>query len=314
MEGDLRERTQDIVKTILEAAGYEVECADEPFDLSGVSDDDGIVVLISDNPGEIDRFNMRTFRLKREDIVQECKKVLVTFARADAPNCMVWSEEEIAKYAGEAAVAGIFGRKIALDSGPAVQPVQAPARPGPGAGKGIAILHLPVQISEKNASIISGKRGPVRCRFVPYWCYHCTSTGSRTVVNHRVSFEADQWGGLNAINGTTMDMKVSEAVDTGMPENCEVLTPKIRKEDAEEQVTAAMFETLTQRVRIKREEGDTIYYQEETIKPEKKNITTELTLVYVPVWEIEGRDKIVEVNAYTGEILTMPMDEGVEVF
>jgi len=312
MEGVLRERAQDLVKMILEAAGYEVECADEPFDLSGVGDDDGIVVLISDNPDEIDRFDTRKFRLKREEGVQECRKVLVTFTRASAPNCTVWGEEEIARYAGEAAVAGIFGRRIALDSGPAAQPARAV--PGPGVGKGIAILHLPVQVSEKNAMIISGKRGSVRCRFVPYWCYHCTSTGSQTVVNHRVSFEADQWGGLNAINSTTMDMKISDAVDTGMPENCEVLTPKIRKEDAETQVVAAMVENLTQRVRIKREEGDTIYYQEETLKPDKKNITTEVTLVYVPVWEIEARDKIVEVNAYTGEILTMPMDEGVEVF
>lgn len=312
MEGVLRERAQDLVKMILEAAGYEVECADEPFDLSGVGDDDGIVVLISDNPDEIDRFDTRKFRLKREDGVQECRKVLVTFTRARAPNCTVWGEEEIARYAGEAAVAGIFGRRIALESGPVAQPARA--APRSGGGKGIAILHLPVQISEKNAMIISGKRGSVRCRFVPYWCYHCTSTGSQTVVNHRVSFEADQWGGLNAINGSTMDMKVSEAVDTGMPENCEVLTPKIRKEDAEVQVVAAMVENLTQRVRIKREEGDTIYYQEETLKPDRKNITTEVTLVYVPVWEIEARDKIVEVNAYTGEILTMPMDEGVEVF
>jgi len=300
------------VKTILEAAGYEVECADEPFDLSGVGDDDGIVVLISDNPDEIDRFDTRKFRLKREDGVQECRKVLVTFTRARAQNCTVWGEEENARYAGEAAVAGILGRRIALESGPVAQPARA--TPRSGGGKGIAILHLPVQISDKNAMIISGKRGSVRCRFVPYWCYHCTSTGSQTVVNHRVSFEADQWGGLNAINSTTMDMKVSDAVDTGMPENCEVLTPKIRKEDAETQVVAAMVENLTQRVRIKREEGDTIYYQEETLKPDKKNITTEVTLVYVPVWEIEARDKIVEVNAYTGEILTMPMDEGVEVF
>ena len=93
-----------------------------------------------------------------------------------------------------------------------------------------------------------------------------------------------------------------------MPENCEVLTPKIRKEDAEVQVVAAMVENLTQRVRIKREEGDTIYYQEETLKPDRKNITTEVTLVYVPVWEIEARYKIVEVNAYTRLILTSRLD------
>lgn len=314
MEGDRRERTQDIVKVILEAAGYEVECADEPFDLSGVGEDDGVVVLISDDPDEIKRFNARTFRLKRDDEIQECRKMLVTFADVDAPDCTVWGEEEIAAYAGKVAVASIFQRRISLDDAQAATPFSMSPEFGGEAGTGISILHLPVKVSEKNALIISGKRGTVRCRFVPYWCYHCTSTGSRTVENHRISLEADRWGGLNAINSTTMEMELAEAVDTGMPENCEVLTPTIKKEEAGERVIAAMVENLTQRVRIKREEGDTIYYQEETIKPDRKNITVELTQVYVPVWEIEARDKIVEVNAYTGEILTTPMDEGVEVF
>jgi hypothetical protein len=37
-----------------------------------------------------------------------------------------------------------------------------------------------------------------------------------------------------------------------------------------------------------------------------------MTQVYVPVWQIRGK-KIVEVNATNGEILSVPMDEGVEI-
>lgn len=48
------------------------------------------------------------------------------------------------------------------------------------------------------------------------------------------------------------------------------------------------------------------------VKPDKRNIDIELDEVYVPVWQIRGK-KIVEINAYTGEILSVPMDEGVEI-
>jgi hypothetical protein len=34
--------------------------------------------------------------------------------------------------------------------------------------------------------------------------------------------------------------------------------------------------------------------------------------MYVPVWQVRGK-KIVEINAFTGEILSQPMDEGVEI-
>jgi hypothetical protein len=74
-----------------------------------------------------------------------------------------------------------------------------------------------------------------------------------------------------------------------------------------------LIEKLTQRVRIKQEKGDAIFYEEKVLKPDRKNITIEFQQVFVPVWQIRGK-KIAEVNAFTGELLTEPMDEGVEVF
>ncbi|TAJ45816.1 hypothetical protein [Methanofollis fontis] len=317
MECDLRERTQDIVSDILEAAGYDVECTDESFDLSAIGDDDSYIVLISDDEDEIRRFDGRTFRLRRGDESEVCGKIVVTFRRVSGLSSMLWGREDIARFAGQAALARIFGHRMALEA-TASPTITVEGRGTRGAAPmsrgGIPILHLPIQITDNNAQIIAGKRGTVRCRFVPYWCYHCTSTGSETVGNHRVSFEADISGGLNAINGSTMEMQLSDATDIPMPEDAGVLTPKTTKEKASASLLNEMIETLTQRVRIKREEGDTVYYQVETLKPDPANITIDLNLVYVPVWEIESRDKIVEVNAFTGEILAMPMDEGVEIF
>lgn len=309
MEGEVRERTQDIVMMILESAGYGVECADEPFDLSAVSEGDCYVVLISDDADEIERFDGRRFRIRRGEETEECLKILVTFEPAARPeHCIVWGEGEIAEYAGEAALARIFARPLSLDG---TAPVSSDRHGGVTVG---GILHLPVKVTDRNATIISGVRGEVRCRFVPYWCCHCTSTGSQTVLSRKVSFDAERWSGMNAINGLKMEMALAEAVNTAMPDDCEVLQPKIAKDEAENQAVASMIVELTQRVRFKKEEGDTVFYQEETLKPDRKNISTEITLIYVPIWEIEGKNRVVEVNAYTGEILTMPMDEGVEVF
>ena len=74
-------------------------------------------------------------------------------------------------------------------------------------------------------------------------------------------------------------------------------------------MVAELIERLTQKVRIKQEKGDAIFYEEKILKPDRKNITVDTKQVYIPVWQIRGK-KIVEVNAFTGELLSEPMDEG----
>ncbi|MBP2146325.1 hypothetical protein J2129_001779 [Methanofollis sp. W23] len=307
MQGDLREKTREIVTIILQTAGYEVEEADEHFDLSAIGDDDSYVVLISDDPQEIKTFCHLTFRLKAGGQTEICRKVLVSFSSRAAGDCTCWGEAEIARYAGEVALARIFGRRLVLDE-------RGPATRQEGQARS-AIRHLPVKVSDRDAAILSGTtRGKTRCRFVPYWCCHCTSTGSQSVMNKVVSFEREQHQGVNAINGTRMEMHLTDAVDTTMPDDCEVLTAKIPREEVEETVVADMIKDLTQRVRFKKEEGDAVFYQEETLKPKRENITAEVALVYVPIWQVEARDRVVEVNAFTGEVMGMPSDEGVEIF
>ncbi len=92
-----------------------------------------------------------------------------------------------------------------------------------------------------------------------------------------------------------------------------VSDPHIRKDEATERIVNELIDRLTQKVRIKQEKGDAIFYEEKILKPEKKNISVETRQVYIPIWQIRGK-KIVEVNAFTGELLSEPMDEGVEVF
>ena len=89
--------------------------------------------------------------------------------------------------------------------------------------------------------------------------------------------------------------------------------PKVAREEAEEQLRTVLADQLTQKVRFKTAKGDAIFYEEKIVRPDRGSINIDLSLVYVPVWQVRGGSRIVEVNAFTGEILSMPMDEGVEL-
>jgi len=59
--------------------------------------------------------------------------------------------------------------------------------------------------------------------------------------------------------------------------------------------------------------GDAISYEEKVLKPDRGGININVRQVYIPIWQVRGK-KIVEVNAFSGEVLSSPMDEGVEIF
>ena len=56
-------------------------------------------------------------------------------------------------------------------------------------------------------------------------------------------------------------------------------------------VTTELVDRLTQKVRIKQEKGDAIFYEEKILKPDKKNITIDAKQVYIPVWQIRGKNR-----------------------
>jgi hypothetical protein len=149
-------------------------------------------------------------------------------------------------------------------------------------------------------------------RFMPHWLFHYVSSGEQVYKDHRVLFDGDGSGAINAINGFRIELDGSAAAEKEIPADSEVVKPKISKEEAAEQVYKGLIDQLTKQVRIKQVKGDAIFYEEKVIRPEKKNIQLDMVQVFVPVWQVRGK-KIVEVNATTGDILAVPMDEGVEI-
>jgi hypothetical protein len=321
MEKDMREKARNAMRLILEAARFEVEEVDDPLDLSAVRNDTCLLVLCSNESDVIAQFDKTNYSLMIDDHEMTCKKLIFTLDKdITTENCIQWGVDEFVRFTGEAVLADIVGRELALDLS-----IVKGQKPAGGAGAaarpsavmdeepGVAIPHLPVKISEQVAIRTGGVQGTARLRFMPYYLFHYTSSGEQIYKDRRIPFDADGWGALNAINGIKIDMDGKDVEENEVPASAEVCDPHIRKEEATERITNELIDRLTQKVRIKQEKGDAIFYEEKVLRPDRKNITVETRQVYIPVWQIRGK-KIVEVNAYTGELLSEPMDEGVEVF
>jgi hypothetical protein len=315
MEGKLRENAVNAVKSILEAAGFEVSDVEAPVDFSAMRESEVLLVLCSNNKAEIEDFDKTRFSLKVGDEELLCKKLLFTLDESiRTENSIVWGVKEFVRYAGEADLARMLDRTLSLsfatarETAGAVTEQEVPAV----TGSGITIPHLPIKVNKQAAEQIAGVQGNALLRFMPHWFYHFLSSGEQVYKEHRVSFESDGSGAMNAINGLKIDVGGSAAEEKEIPPGSDVLKPHISKEDAAERIYAELIENLTQKVRIKQVKGDAIFYEEKVIKPDRKNIQLDIMQVYVPVWQVKGK-KIVEVNAFTGEILSEPMDEGVEI-
>jgi hypothetical protein len=320
MEDDMREKARNAMRLILEAARFEVDEVDLPLDLSAVHGDTCLLVLCSDEKNTISQFDKTNYSLMVNDHEMTCKKLLFTLDKdISTENCVQWGIDEFVRYAGEAVLADIIGRELALDlSGTRAKKAAVVAAAGapvaaPMQSSGITLPHFPIKITEQAAVRTAGIQGAAKLRFMPYFLFHYRSTGEQVYKDRRIPFDADGWGAINAINGIKLELDGKAVVEDEIPAGAEVADPHIAKEEAADRIVNELIERLTQKVRIKQEKGDAIFYEEKILKPDKKNITVESKQVYIPVWQIRGK-KIVEVNAFTGELLSEPMDEGVEVF
>jgi len=316
----MREKAKNAMRLVLEAARFEVEEVDEPLDLSAIREGTSLLVLCSNDRELIGQFDKTNYSLMVDDQEMTCKKLLFTLDKnIVTENCIQWGIDEFVRYSGEAVLADIVDRELTLDLSPVkgkkamATTSGAVATPAEDEHSGITISHFPVKISEQAAIRTGGVQGAAKLRFIPYFLFHYTSSGEQVYKDRRIPFDADGWGAINAINGIKIDLDGKLVEETEIPAGAEVAEPHIRKEEATERVVSELIERLTQKVRIKQEKGDAIFYEEKTLKPDKKNITVDAKQVYIPVWQIRGK-KIVEVNAFTGELLSEPMDEGVEVF
>ncbi|OPX67613.1 MAG: hypothetical protein A4E37_01341 [Methanoregulaceae archaeon PtaB.Bin056] len=323
MDEKLREKARNAIKSILEAAGFSVNTLEDPFDLAE-RDDEYLMVLCSNDPAEIGEYDSGAFRLMKDGEEITYKKLLFSLdPSVGAGNCILWGRDEFIRFAGEAALDGILDRPLALSFSEAPRR-QAASRATPARGEvrpatddeeagGVIISHFPVRVQRQAAEQIAKAQGQASLRFMPYWYYTYQSSGEQVYRDNRVAFDSEGSGWINAINGIKMEADWNAVAEAAVPRNAEVVQPRLTKEEATEKVLSEVIESLTRKIRIRQVIGDAISYEEKVMKPDRKNIEVQLQQAYIPVWQVRGK-KIVEVNAYTGEVLAEPMDEGVEVF
>lgn len=322
MDEKVREKARNAIKTIFEAAGYEVDTLKDPYDLAS-RDNDFVMVLCSDDEDEIVDFANGNFRLMSGGEEITYRKLLFSLdPGAGAEGCTVWGRDEFVRLYGEAALARILSRPFSLAIGEGERRGAAASFPSPaerGTGEreqetsGVIIPHLPIRVKKDAAMQIAKMQGTVALKFMPFWFYSYRSSGEQVYKEHRVPFDAEGDGGLNAINGLKFEVDAKSLVEDSVPAGAEVVSPRITQEEAREKIASEVAESLTQRIRIKQVSGDAISYEEKVLKPDKRNIEVTVRQVYIPIWQVRGK-KIVEVNAFSGEVLSSPMDEGVEIF
>jgi hypothetical protein len=313
MDNELREKAKNEMRLILEAAGYDVSDVDDPLDLSAIRDGSCLLVLCSNDEATIAGFNKTNYNLKMEGGDIGCKKLLFTLNDpVKAENCIVWGPGEFVRHAGEAILARMLDRELSILFERSSENPPSPTQGEEPMPSGVSIPHLPVKVNKQQAERIAGTQGTMNLRFMPHWVYHFVSSGEQVYKDHHIPFDAEGWGAVNAINSMKVEIDPKAVDNSEIPGDAELLKPHLSKEEAKEKIFGEVIEQLTQHVRIKQVKGDAIFYEEKVMKPDKKNISVDIGEVYIPVWQIRGK-KIVEVNAFTGEILSQPMDEGVEI-
>jgi len=314
MEQRIREKAVKAVADILRSAGFDVHNAPTPIDLSAVYGVTYLVVVCSDDPEEVSRFSETEYTVKVDSGEKICEKLLITLdSGLDAPDCTVWYADEFARYAGEAVLSKVVGRELKLPICSADHQNVRGLRGDEDSGSDVKIPHLPVRVHREEAEEKAGAPGVATLKFLPYWLFRYTTRGSGSFKDQEVSFDGAGVGGLNAINGSLTEVDPDVVTRRGIPKGSEVLRPQISKEAADEKITGLLISSMTQKIKVRQVKGDAIYYEEKKVAPDRSNIALEIRELYIPVWQIKGK-KIIEINAYTGERLSEPMDDGVEVF
>lgn len=301
------------IRRILETAGYDTEDEEGAFNLSAVRGRECLLVLCSDDLNLLQRFDMTPYTLMIENTKVRCNKLIFTANSYFRPKeSEMWSRSDLEGYIAAAAMARIYSEHFDVDQKPSLRvAASVPGLSIPGAG---ADLILPIRITDREAVRIAHQEGPTILRMIPYWYYEYRSEGEAGYKGKLVSFDDEGSGWINGINGFESEFDGAVPEEGNMPKDADVLSPIKPKSEVETQVMAELLKKLTKCVRIKTTSGDAIFAEEKEFRPSEDDITLTISKVYVPVWQVRGKKDIVEVNAYTGEELTVPSDEGCEVF
>lgn len=197
------------------------------------------------------------------------------------------------------------------------EPVQSPPdEPNPPM---VLNLHaVPLNVSKEQAINIAkqhiGIVSDVYLKFVPFWKYEYSISVEQQYKSKIIDISGNGVGCLNALNGNNETLELKEVYDSiEVPdETYEVKGPILTRGEANKDLLKKIIEDHTKDIRFDSMSGDTIISEHKLFKPSAEDVNLEIDMVYLPIWELNGRKSSVEISGYNAEVLCNPVDEDVE--
>lgn len=175
-------------------------------------------------------------------------------------------------------------------------------------------IKMPVERAAAAGKASFGDVKDVTLKFIPYWKYTYTLKVDRKMGSDHVKMAASGGGLLNAVNGIEDNIELGEiGTQTEIPDIEYVMKqPKMTKEEAQKTILEKLKREHTQEVKSNDTDAQSIIYQNKTFRPQEKDFEIKVSQVFASVWEVQGKKDCLEINAYNGQPLVNPADDGAE--
>ncbi len=175
----------------------------------------------------------------------------------------------------------------------------------------------PLMVSKEKALSIAmteiGKPEKANLKFIPFWSYAYRVYTQQRFKNKLINISGEERGSINALNGNEDNMNI-DSIEHSITifEDYDVKARSVDEQEAHDILINNIKKKYTRDVRFDNMVGETIISEHKQVMPEDKDIDLNLTMVYVPIWEVGGKRKSVEINGHTAQILEEPLDDDVE--
>lgn len=151
-------------------------------------------------------------------------------------------------------------------------------------------------------------------KFVPYWRYAYAVKAEHRFKNKVVDISGQGQGCLNALNGNREQIELQQVNESiTLPDDSyEIKSQMFDQQEAETTLLSEIIKEYTKDVRFSNVVREVMISEHKIFKPTADDIRFNIELVYVPIWEVKGSRNSMEINAYTQNILTEPVDDDVE--
>ena len=182
----------------------------------------------------------------------------------------------------------------------------------------IPLPSLPINMAKTSAIKISqAKIGEVQdllLKFIPNYIYKYEFDTKRKFRSKIIDLNGQGEGMVNAITGEHTFTRSPDILEYAeiITENYQIKEPTISDGEAKEKALDAIIRKHSNKMKVDEVKGDTIISESKTLSPLENEIDLAINIVYIPVWEIQGKQNTIDINAYDGHILETPVDDDAE--